>query len=265
MNFRRISKSLWPHPPLLLTSLGIVMLSHQKTRFWKLDPARRGFAVWKSFPECILATELPDCAELLSCRYWKVGMWRYDHDNRGSLLKIALDVGIFLQKTGIKNLNLNFSPHLYQLGCPTDLKGWWSWQHLFQLFLQSSHGMVCIFSYSYMYCCLAPSQVHVSRGTWESGNLTIYVLEFWGPLQGRTSGRLGTCLTSSFTPFVRSGRVTHATLQWLDSGLEKSKKSQINLKTIAKKSKKSKVSPKIQTFFNPIAGGPFRPFLGGGV
>ena len=84
-------------------------------------------------------------------------MWRYDHDNRGSLLKIALDVGIFLQKTGIKNLN--FSPHLYQSGSPTDLKGSWSWQHLFQLFLQSSHGRVCIYSYSYMYCCLAPSQV----------------------------------------------------------------------------------------------------------
>ena len=34
----------------------------------------------------------------------------------------------------------------------------------------------------------------------------------------------------------RSGRVTHVTVQLLDIALEKSKKSQINLKTIAKKS-----------------------------
>ena len=54
---------------------------------------------------------------------------------------------------------------------------------------------------------------------------------------------------TSFTPFRRSGRVTHTTGQWLDSALEKSKKSQRNPKTIAKKSKIPKVSPKIRTLF----------------
>ena len=43
------------------------------------------------------------------------------------------------------------------------------------------------------------------------------------------SGRLWAlqaCLTTSFTPFGRSGRVTHVAVQWLDSASEKSKKSQ---------------------------------------
>ena len=55
-------------------------------------------------------------------------------------------------------------------------------------------------------------------------------------------------LTSSLTPFGCSGCVTHATVQWLDSALEKSKKSQTNPKTIEKKPIKFKVSMKIKKF-----------------
>ena len=41
---------------------------------------------------------------------------------------------------------------------------------------------------------------------------------------------LRACLTSSFTPFGRSGHVTHAMVQWWDSALEKSKKITDKLK-----------------------------------
>ena len=71
--------------------------------------------------------------------------------------------------------------------------------------------------------------------------LHFMTLEVLGPFGARLLGSgLWACLTSSFTPLGRSCRVTHSTVQWLDSALEK---SQRNPKTIANK---SKILPKIR-------------------
>ena len=88
--------------------------------------------------------------------------------------------------------------------------------------------------------------------------------EVKGPLRAQLLGGDPSGLLDFFTPFGRSGRVTHATEQRLDSALEKSKKnhreipeqskrnteitekSQRNPRTIEKKSKKYKISPKIK-------------------
>ena len=60
---------------------------------------RRLQAEWKSFDSwwwlsCHSSVFWPLLIDVvLSCQYWKVRRWRYDHHNRRSLLKIALDNG----------------------------------------------------------------------------------------------------------------------------------------------------------------------------